>query len=630
MADFVAILEKAIGSLPENHPDARKAIYAKARMTIERKLRAIEPPPAEEVISRQMTLLDEAVATVESRHAAQVATEPAMEPELPASGVEPQAATPAPGAQGEAGAHAAPSDRLPRSAENSPASSSVPEPAAEPLQEAEPARPAVDPFLSTGAASGEGLPGAGSANIAGGAEPPAAPPEPEESVTRPIVVPPAPAAAPQPAPAPSPAPAAAAPPIAEPPISGPPTEPVHPASHAAAPAVAADGAPPYIADLDGEFDAGPPPLAGSDRYPVARKRRGGAGKWIGGGAALLLLGGVAAGGYLYRGELSRMGGTLGEAVSAFFGDEPQVGAPEDAGSREPAADGEIKDDARLGLDGQEEPGNQASGEEAGGTASGEQAATGDDNGAVRDVSPPASDDQAEAGAVRPVEEDPPAADSGTQAAGETTGAADEEQTEPLTAEPADAQEAAQPAVTSVAGEKAYLYEEAAGSAGASRDEAFVGWSIANEPPEAGMPPEPVIKGFMEVPGRGLTMSVSIKRNLDEALPASHLIELIFTAPPEFSGGNVDNISRFVMKGSEQARGESLVGVPARIDTGFFLIALNNLPQAQETNLRLLDSAEWIDIPVSYANGRRALVTLEKGPSGKEIFANALADWQNRQ
>ena len=144
-----------------------------------------------------------------------------------------------------------------------------------------------------------------------------------------------------------------------------------------------------------------------------------------------------------------------------------------------------------------------------------------------------------------------------------------------------------------------------------------------------MPPEPVIRGVVDVPSRGFQLTLSIKRNLDDALSASHIIELLFSVPGDFSGGNVDKVSRFVMKASEEARGESLVGVPVRIDAGYFLLALNNLEQAVRTNVGLLENGAWIDIPVSFLTGRRGLMALEKGVSGDKVFRDALADWKNR-
>jgi hypothetical protein len=179
------------------------------------------------------------------------------------------------------------------------------------------------------------------------------------------------------------------------------------------------------------------------------------------------------------------------------------------------------------------------------------------------------------------------------------------------------------------GQKAFLYEEGTAGAGATRDNAAIVWSLVQEPPADGKAPEAVIRGQFEVPGRGLTMQLSIKRNGDEALPASHVIEMLFSPSPEFSGGNVDAVARFVMKANEQARGEGLVAVPARIDAGYFLIALNNLPQAIETNRKLLTETSWIDVPFAYTNGKRGLIALEKGAIGDKVFKDAFASWDKR-
>ena len=185
-----------------------------------------------------------------------------------------------------------------------------------------------------------------------------------------------------------------------------------------------------------------------------------------------------------------------------------------------------------------------------------------------------------------------------------------------------------PAPAAIA-QKAYLYEEGASGAGATRDNAAVIWSLDQQPPADGLPPEPVIRAGWKCRAAACCMDVIIKRNIDEALSASHIIELVFQAPPDFTGGSIDTVARFVMKANEQARGEGLVAVPVKIDTGYFLIALNNLEQATATNKRLLVNSSWIDIPLGYTTGRRALVTLEKGAIGDKVFRDAFADWDKR-
>ena len=133
---------------------------------------------------------------------------------------------------------------------------------------------------------------------------------------------------------------------------------------------------------------------------------------------------------------------------------------------------------------------------------------------------------------------------------------------------------------------------------------------------------------MEAPEKDLSLTISIKRNVDQALSASHMIELLFSIPQNFSGGEIENIARFVMKPSEEARGEPLVAVPIKVSEGYFLIALDNLEQAVNVNTKLLLESNWIDIPVSYSIGKRALVTLEKGGTGEQVFREAFEAWKD--
>ena len=50
----------------------------------------------------------------------------------------------------------------------------------------------------------------------------------------------------------------------------------------------------------------------------------------------------------------------------------------------------------------------------------------------------------------------------------------------------------------------------------------------------------------------------------------------------------------------------MVGIPAKIADGFFLVALNDSEPEIDANSALLRDRNWIDIPVVYKTGRRAL------------------------
>lgn len=187
--------------------------------------------------------------------------------------------------------------------------------------------------------------------------------------------------------------------------------------------------------------------------------------------------------------------------------------------------------------------------------------------------------------------------------------------------------ASQPANTvAVAGNKIFLYEERVGQSSPTAVEGSVSWSLQNEAVENGKT-EPAVQGRISIPGRGLTALVTFKRNTDPSLPASHLVEFVFSLPPNFEGGTIDSVQRISMKQTEQDRGDPLVAVPAKITPDFHMIALNDFPDARARNLDLIRSRDWIDVPLVYSTGRRALLTMQKGDDGRKAFDEAVRVWQ---
>lgn len=188
-------------------------------------------------------------------------------------------------------------------------------------------------------------------------------------------------------------------------------------------------------------------------------------------------------------------------------------------------------------------------------------------------------------------------------------------------QPADQQQTAQAGDV----QKVFLYEERLGQSSPTAIVGAVNWSLQEGKGEDGRP-EPSVQGLITVPERGLTATFTLSRNTDSSLPASHLVELAFQLPPNFEGGAIDSIQRISMKATEQDRGDPLIAVPAKVTDDVYMVALNDLPDSRATNLDLLKNRNWIDIPVVYRNGRRALLTMEKGPTGTDAFNKAIAEW----
>ena len=173
---------------------------------------------------------------------------------------------------------------------------------------------------------------------------------------------------------------------------------------------------------------------------------------------------------------------------------------------------------------------------------------------------------------------------------------------------------------------AVLYEEAAQSGeNGSAVPGGVEWSMVRQSVGGG-DPEPVIRATAEIPDRNMTATITVRENNDGALPASHLIEISFAVPEGFEGGGVKNVPGVIMKESEQSRGEALRGAAARVSSGLFWIALSENDADKENNLRLLRDRDWIDIPILYESGRRAILTLRKGDDGFQSVDAAIKAW----
>ncbi|MBW8282111.1 MAG: hypothetical protein K0M55_00795 [Rhizobium sp.] len=175
------------------------------------------------------------------------------------------------------------------------------------------------------------------------------------------------------------------------------------------------------------------------------------------------------------------------------------------------------------------------------------------------------------------------------------------------------------------GERAFLYEERLGQTTPTAVPGTIAWSALRETGEDGKP-NPEIQGKITIPDRGLTALITIKRNSDSSLPASHLIEVVFSVPPDFEGGAVDKLDRIAMKRTEQDRGDPLVAVAAKVTDDTYLVALNDFEDIMKANLDLLATRGWIDIPITYRNGRRALLTLDKGAAGAAVFDQVMKEW----
>jgi hypothetical protein len=179
-------------------------------------------------------------------------------------------------------------------------------------------------------------------------------------------------------------------------------------------------------------------------------------------------------------------------------------------------------------------------------------------------------------------------------------------------------------------QRVVLYEEDPANPDGHRYVGSALWRTETVSPGQGLAPELAIRGDIEVPERRLAMTISIRRNVDPALPASHTIEIIFNVPADFPFGGVSNVPGLLMKEQEGARGAPLSGQSVKVTNNYFLIGLSAAEADQQRNLQLLKERAWFDIPIVYNNGRRAILAVEKGTPGERAFAEAFAAWAKKK
>jgi hypothetical protein len=184
------------------------------------------------------------------------------------------------------------------------------------------------------------------------------------------------------------------------------------------------------------------------------------------------------------------------------------------------------------------------------------------------------------------------------------------------------------AVPAVA-QRVVLYEEDSSDPQGKRYVGSVIWRTETVSPGPGLAPELAVRADVEIPERHMTMTWSLRRNTDQALPASHTVEIQFTLPADFPGGGIANVPGILMKQSEQARGTPLAGLAVKVTNNFFLIGLSAVDTDVQRNIQLIKERPWFDIPVVYTNGGRAILAMEKGPPGDRAFGDAFAAWEKK-
>lgn len=582
MAEFYEVLKRAVGALPGNTGDARRAVYERARKALIAQLEGFSPPLTPSEITSQRLSLEEAIRKVEgeaARAALGLGQTAASRPSPPA-----QPPNPAPRAEA---AQTPSSERVSPQPEPQPPQSRAPSASA-------PAAPArvggsVRPPASPASAGSVAAPKAPEASEAV-SKPPVDSANDERSPETTGAGDPAPSSVQEPAAAPQQADISShngqIPPLASD------VEPRMDSLAGATNPDATDGSDLQSPLEAGGFEAFPQEIKTS-RLPLI----------AGGLAAVLVVVGLSA--VLYSQRDAIFGGATSQVENVA------VTKPADEVAK---ADPEPKAPSRVESPPPEKSTDripQASGVVRTVPTQRVIVPSGAENGALNPARTEALDN-----ALTPGSADKPATES------ETTGAPASEGTEPAATEVARTEPAATSSTAGAVAQTAILYEEgsAGGAAGSSEGKAVNGQVVWGKKKDGAVSS---VLADVAIPDKASSVKITIKPNTEDGFPASHLVEMQFNGP---LGTSIRTVPGLIMKATEQAQGDALVGAAIKVTDGLFWIALSAEDKDLSRNKTLLESRGWIDIPLLYSSGKRAILTVEKGVPGGQAIETAFKEW----
>ena len=183
-----------------------------------------------------------------------------------------------------------------------------------------------------------------------------------------------------------------------------------------------------------------------------------------------------------------------------------------------------------------------------------------------------------------------------------------------------------PASQTVATQRVVLYEQTPTDPQGKRYAGSAVWRTEAVSPGPGLATELAVRADVTIPERSMAVTWALRRS---AHKAAYTIETTFNLPVDFPGGGIADVPGILMKQGEQAHGTPLTGLAVKVMNGFFVIGFATDDTNAQHNEQLLKEFSWLDIPIVYTNGARAILAIEKGPAGDRAFAQAFAAREER-
>jgi hypothetical protein len=137
---------------------------------------------------------------------------------------------------------------------------------------------------------------------------------------------------------------------------------------------------------------------------------------------------------------------------------------------------------------------------------------------------------------------------------------------------------------------------------------------------------PVLDLDLRVPERGLSMTMSIRHEAGEDAAMTDLFEFVFSNRQGAPFESISSVTGITMKPADGTSSRALAGLSIKAAPGVFLFGLSAEKDDARRNAEALKTLSRFNISISFADGSTAVISVDKGASGADAFAVALAAW----
>jgi hypothetical protein len=151
------------------------------------------------------------------------------------------------------------------------------------------------------------------------------------------------------------------------------------------------------------------------------------------------------------------------------------------------------------------------------------------------------------------------------------------------------------------------------------------WSTI--PPSPGYPATVALKADADIPDLNMHASMTLRKNTDTTLQATHTIDLKFSFADGAPIAGFKDVGLPQLRMEDSTAAEALASVKVKISDVFFVIALAKDDFDTARNLDLMRTRAWFDFPLLLNDDRLAKVVFQKSAEGQAMLEKAFEAWK---